>query len=202
MTLAVTEDSTTIPNDSAAHWRRMSSIAKNTPASGALNVAAIPPAAPQATSSLIRRSSSFTSCPSDGPEGGADLHDRSFPADRSAAADAQRRGDRLDHRDLGADAAAVAGDRDHHLGHAVAAGLAGEAVDQRPVEDAGDDRGEQDEPVTQRRQVRVGGVTVAGVVLEAGEHPGQALDHVPEHHRTEPGAHPDQHREAQQPDSL
>ena len=43
MTLAVTEDSTTIPNDSAAHWRRMSSIAKNTPASGALNVAAIPP---------------------------------------------------------------------------------------------------------------------------------------------------------------
>ena len=37
----------------------MISIAKNTPASGALKVAAMPPAAPQATSSLMRCSSSW-----------------------------------------------------------------------------------------------------------------------------------------------
>ena len=46
-----------MPNDSAAHWPRISSIAKKTPARGALKVAAMPPAAPQATSSRIRRSS-------------------------------------------------------------------------------------------------------------------------------------------------
>ena len=55
---AVTLDSTTAPKDSAAKSRRISSIAKNTPASGALNVAAIPPAAPQATSTRSRSSGS------------------------------------------------------------------------------------------------------------------------------------------------
>ena len=49
------------------------------------------------------------------------------------------RGQGLDDGDLRADPAAVAGDREHHLGHAVAAGLAGEPVDQRPVEQPGDD---------------------------------------------------------------
>ena len=53
-TSAVTLANTTTPKDSAAKLRRISSIAKNTPASGALNVAAIPPAAPQATSNRIR----------------------------------------------------------------------------------------------------------------------------------------------------
>ena len=45
----------------------MISIAKNTPASGALKVAAMPPAAPQATSSLMRRSSRRNSWASDEP---------------------------------------------------------------------------------------------------------------------------------------
>ncbi len=67
ITLAVTEDSTTIPNDSSSHRRRISSIAKNTPASGALNVAAIPPAAPHATSSRTRRSSRCSICASADP---------------------------------------------------------------------------------------------------------------------------------------
>ena len=151
MTLAVTDDSTTIPNDSAAHCRRMSSIAKNTPASGALKVAAMPPAAPQATSSLMRRSSSWNACAERRPERGADLHDRPLAADRAAAADAQRRRERLDDGDLRPDPAAVAGDRDHHLGHAVAAGLAGEPVHQRAVEEAGDHRGEHDEPPAEPR---------------------------------------------------
>ncbi len=56
MTLAVTDDSTTMPNASAVKSARISSIAKNTPASGALKVAAMPPAAPQATRTRRRGS--------------------------------------------------------------------------------------------------------------------------------------------------
>jgi len=67
MTLAVTDDSTTIPNDSASQRRRISSIAKKTPASGALNVAAMPPAAPHATSRRTRCSSSRSSWANDDP---------------------------------------------------------------------------------------------------------------------------------------
>ena len=37
MMLEVTDASTTIPNDWASHRRRINSIAKNTPASGALS---------------------------------------------------------------------------------------------------------------------------------------------------------------------
>ncbi len=62
MTLAVTEDRTTMPKDSAVKSRRISSIAKNTPARGALKVAAMPPAAPQATR-ILRRSSVTLSQP-------------------------------------------------------------------------------------------------------------------------------------------
>ena len=61
--LAVTELSTTTPNDCVSKSPRMTSSAKNTPAIGALNVAAIPPAAPQATSRRSRRSDTRASCP-------------------------------------------------------------------------------------------------------------------------------------------
>ena len=101
MTLAVTEASTTMPKDCAAKSRRISSIAKNTPASGALKVAAMPPAAPQATSTRMPRSATRTSCRR-GAERGADLHDRALPPHRSAAADAQRRGQGLDAATWGA----------------------------------------------------------------------------------------------------
>ena len=52
-----------MPNDCAAKSTRMSSIAKKTPASGALKVAAIPPAAPQATSTFILGSGTRTTRP-------------------------------------------------------------------------------------------------------------------------------------------
>ncbi len=52
-----------MPNDSAVKSRRISSIAKKTPASGALNVAAIPPAAPQATRTRNRSSATRTQVP-------------------------------------------------------------------------------------------------------------------------------------------
>ena len=161
MTLAVTEDSTTMPKDSAAHCRRMISIAKNTPASGALKVAAMPPAAPQATSSRIRRSSSRSSWasvePSAEPICTIGPSRPTDPPPPMHSADGQR----LDHGDLRADPAAVAGDRDHHLRHAVPAGLPGEAVDQRPVEQPGDDRGQHHEPAAQPRHVRVGDMPAA-----------------------------------------
>ena len=46
----------------------------------------------------------------------------------------------------GADPAAVLGDREHHLRHAVPARLRREARDQRPVDQAADHRREHDEP--------------------------------------------------------
>jgi hypothetical protein len=50
----VTLANTTAPKDWAEKLRRISSIAKNGPASGALKVAEIPAAAPHATSNRIR----------------------------------------------------------------------------------------------------------------------------------------------------
>ena len=45
-------------------------------------------------------------------------------------------------------------DRDHHLGHRVAADLTGEPVDQRPVQQPADDRDQHEEAQAQPRQVR------------------------------------------------
>lgn len=67
ITEEVTEARTTMPKDSAVKSRRMSSIAKKTPASGALKVAAMPPAAPQATRTRIRSSATCTNRPSEDP---------------------------------------------------------------------------------------------------------------------------------------
>jgi len=64
---AVTDASTTAPNAPAAKSASSSSRAKNTPAIGALNVAAIPPAAPQATSARTRDSGSLRVCASQDP---------------------------------------------------------------------------------------------------------------------------------------
>lgn len=62
-TLAVTLASTTGANASTVKSRRISSSAKKTPASGALKVAAIPPAAPQATSIRSRDSGTRSTRP-------------------------------------------------------------------------------------------------------------------------------------------
>ena len=68
-----------------------------------------------------------------------DLHDRALTPDRTAAADAQRRRQRLDQADLRGDPAAAMADGEHHLRHAVTARLAGEPMHQRPVHSARDD---------------------------------------------------------------
>ena len=51
--VATTEARTTRPKERVSKFRRISSRAKKTPAIGALKVAAMPPAAPQATSSRV-----------------------------------------------------------------------------------------------------------------------------------------------------
>jgi len=56
ITSATTEAKTTTPKDSAVKSRRISSRAKITPAIGALKVAEIPAAAPQATNNGRRDS--------------------------------------------------------------------------------------------------------------------------------------------------
>ncbi len=66
-TSAVTDESTTTAKLLARKLMRMISRAKNTPASGALKVAEIPPAAPQATSSRSRESGRRSHCPSVDP---------------------------------------------------------------------------------------------------------------------------------------
>ena len=62
-TSATTADSMTVNRASTANSRRMSSNPKNTPVIGALNVAEMPPAAPQATMIRIRFSGSRTHWP-------------------------------------------------------------------------------------------------------------------------------------------
>ena len=120
---AVTELSTTNPNDSVSKLRRISSSAKNTPAIGALNVAEIPAAAPHATSSRSCDFGDPHELAEHRPQRRADLHDRALAADRPARADAQRRRQRLDDRDLRAHPATEPVDGEHHLGHPVAACL-------------------------------------------------------------------------------
>lgn len=56
-----------MPKRRAVKSRRISSRAKNTPASGALKVAAMPPAAPQATRTRTRSSSARTTAPAVDP---------------------------------------------------------------------------------------------------------------------------------------
>src|SRR3954452_24797342 len=105
-TLAVTEETTTMPKERAAKSRRMISIAKTTAARGALKRrrdAAGGTAGAQQPQPVL----GDTHRPAQRrAEGRADLDDRSLPAHRAAAPDAQRRGQRLDDGDAGRDASA------------------------------------------------------------------------------------------------
>ena len=97
---AIIADSITVNSASTENSRKMISTPKNTPVIGALNVAEIPPAAPQATRIRSRFSGILHPLAEAGGQRGADLHDRALPADRAAGPDAERGGERLDHADL------------------------------------------------------------------------------------------------------
>ena len=130
----------------------MISKPKNTPVIGALKVAAIPPAAPQATMIRSRLSDIRTNWPiveaaaepiwTIGPSRPTE------PPVPMQSADATR----LDDRDGRADAPAVLRHREHHLRHAVPARLPREAIDQGPVQKAADHRDHEQEPDPERRE--------------------------------------------------
>ena len=78
------------------------------------------------------------------------------------------------------------------------AGFAGEEVHQRSVQQSRDDRGEQDEPASQRGHVRVVGVAETRVVGVTRQGEREGLDQPPERDRARPGASTDHDRENQQ----
>ncbi len=127
----------------------------------------------------------------------ADLHDRALPADRAAGADAQGRGRGLDHSYLRADAPAVLGHRHHHLGHAVAAGLAGEPVDERAVDEPADDRDDHEETQAQPGKMGAGDPALLAELDVAGGGPGKKVDQVaePDGAQPRPGAYHQGHPE-------
>ena len=131
----------------------------------------------------------------------ADLHDRALPADRPAGADAQGRGRGLDHGDLGADAPAVLGHRHHHLGHPVAAGLPGEPVDERAVDEPTDYRGHHEETQAQPGEMSAGDAALLAELDVAGGDPGKKVDQVPEPDGAQPRPRPHHQGHPEQPAS-
>ncbi len=135
----------------------MISTANSTPPIGVLKVAAMPAPAPAAirVMRLPRRHSKDLA--QGGAEGGADLDDGALAADRPAAADGQRRSERLDHRDDGPDHALVVIDRIHDLGHAMPLGLRGEMADEEGDAGGAQHRHQDDERAPgARRRVHIG----------------------------------------------
>ena len=103
-------------------------------------------------------------------DGRADLDDGPFTAGRPAGADGDRRADELGHHHPGAHHPALAGHRLHHLGHAVALGLAGEEVDQRADDQAARRRDEdQDVPGDGADRVQVEGPRAVGDPLDQAD---------------------------------
>src|ERR1700678_4528036 len=90
------------------------SSANSTPPSGVLKVAAMPAPAPAASRVIFCEVESLMAC--ENAQRSADLDDRALAADRSAAADRKRRGQRFDDRHLAADVAVLVEHRVHHLG--------------------------------------------------------------------------------------
>ena len=107
-----------------------SSRANTMPPSGALNVAAIPAPAPAAISVTRSPVRIGISDAQRRAEGRANLDDRPFASHRPAAADRDRRGQRLDHRDPRSDPALVVVNGVHDLGDAVPFGFGREILDQ------------------------------------------------------------------------
>ncbi len=128
----------------------------------------------------------------------ADLDDRALAPDRAAGADAEGRGQGLDDRDPAADAALVAMDGEHHLGHAVPTGLGREAGDQRAVEQAPDHGDDQDHEGAEQRQVRVAEVPERAGIFVPAEQLGEADDQVAEGDRAEAGTGAGEEREGNQ----
>ena len=184
-TSATIAESITVNDASMENSRKMISTPKNTPVIGALKVAGDPAARRR------RRPGSAAGSPASGPlpeaggQRGADLHDRAFPATDPPAPMQSAEASALT-GDLRADPAAVLGDRDHHLGHAVPAGLPRVPVDQRAV-----DRPPMTGMTTKNPSPSQGRWALATWPcwpnwLMPGRQPGEEVDQVPERHRAQP----------------
>ena len=132
------------------------------------------------------------------PERRPDLDDRALAPDRASRADADGRGERLHERNLWADAAALARNRQHHLGHPVPACLRRPARDHRPVEQPAERRREHDERRPEPRDQMIGRVPGVAVVGPAAEELGEADDQPAEGDGAEPAQHADADRQRPQ----
>ena len=170
------------------------SSANSTPPSGVLKVAAMPAPAPADEQGDLLPGREPDGLREGRAERRADLDDRPLAADRRAAADRQRRGERLDHRHLPANVAALVEDRVHHFGHAVALGLRREAQHQKHDDQAAEDRRQRNQVAEAARRLEQVGVVmdttapvVEGVVDEA--------DQGAQDDRAEPGGDADDQRQ-------
>ncbi|MCB9160888.1 MAG: hypothetical protein H6644_13740 [Caldilineaceae bacterium] len=155
-------------------------MAKMVPAMGALKVAAMPAAAPHATSVFTRSSEKAQELAQRRTQRRAHLDDGPFAAGGTARADGQRRGQHFGGRHPRADAPALDRHRLHDFGHAVALGLAGKFVDDETDGRARQPHGQQ---CTHDH--------ADGCGQAFGQH-GDELEQVDEDHRAQPRADADE----------
>ena len=87
----------------------------------------------------------------------------------------------------------------HHLGHAVAAGLPGEAVDQWAVDEPADRRGHHEETQAQPGEMSAGDPALLAELDVAGGRPGEKVDQVAEPDGAQSRAGADYQGHAEQP---
>ena len=132
----------------------MSSSAKKTPAMGALNVAEIPAAVPQATSRRNRFSDTCSTCPIEEPSAEPICTiGPSRPTDPPAPMQIAEASDLTDGH-LRTDLSAPLGDGEHDFGDAMSSSFRREELDQWAVDEATDNGRENDEIDAEPRHVR------------------------------------------------
>ena len=141
---------------------------------GALKVADMPPAAPQATRIRNRDSENPDGLAHARSERRPDLNDRTFSPHRAADADAHSRGKRLDQRHLRADTTTVLRDGNHYFGDAVAPCFPGKTLDQRPVEETAEHGDEEEEPDAEPREMGAPDPALLTELLVARCYPGKS----------------------------
>ena len=129
----------------------------------------------------------------------ADLHDRAFASHRPACADADRRGERLDDSDLRSDLPAPLSNGEHDLGHAMAPSFRSEELDQGAVDEAPDNRREDDEVDAEPRHVGIDRMSGGAVVVVTGEEQREPADEVTKDDRPESAARADHQRNRDDP---
>ena len=133
--------------------------------------------------------------------GRPDLDDRALAPHRPADTDADGRGEGLDDAHLGADPPTVLRDGEHDLGHPVTTCLTGEALDERPVDEASEHRDQQEEPDPEPGKMEAADPTLLPELLVAGRQPGESEDQPPKPHGTEARNAPDHERHDDEPEA-